>query len=440
MRSLVVILFALGASVGASVPAVAQDPGTPTTPPAPTWFKDIQPLVHDHCQQCHRPNDIAPFALLTYDDAVAYSDDIRVQVASKAMPPWKPRPGYGDFKDNYGLTDDQRAMLLAWIDNGVPQGDPNDAAPVDPPSTSPWQLGTPDLTLTAPAFTPPHVTDTYRCFSLDPGFDTAHYINASQMIPGDAQEVHHIILYLDQNGDSAKLDGQDGQPGYTCFGGPGVSGFSGNSFNLSGFLGAWVPGMRIRRLDDGIGMLIPAKSRIVMQVHYHPGGRPDLDQTQAGFYFMPAENVKHRLLTLPVVNTSFNIPADANSYTVKASLSVPFFLSGKAVLVMPHMHLLGRTIQLEVDNPDKTVTPMVAIDDWDFNWQNSYTFTNQLPIVGGSVIRLTSVYDNSDGNPKNPNNPIVPVRWGEGTNDEMCLAFVGVILDNEWFLSFLSVL
>lgn len=431
--------FALMALLATTPLLVMAQDGTDPPPPT-TWYKDIQPLVQDHCQQCHRAGDIAPFALLTYDDMTAYSDDIHVNVGNKTMPPWKPRPGYASFRNNFGLTDAQRKMLLDWIDNGMLLGDPADARAVTPPADSPRQLGEPDLKLTAPNYTPSRAADTYRCFSLDPALAKDTYINAAQILPGDAQEVHHVILYLDQYGDSAKLDGADGNPGYTCFGGPDVRGFLDNSFNFTGFIGAWVPGMRIQRLDTGIGTLIPAGSKIVMQVHYHPGGRPDQDQTQAGLYFADASTIQHQLLTLPVVNTKFKIPANNDNYIVKASIPVPAFLSGKAVLIMPHMHLLGQSMQVWVDNSDNTQTPMVAIDQWDFNWQNSYTFTDPVSVAGGATIRLTSVYNNSDSNPKNPNNPIVSVGWGEGTNDEMCLAFVGFILDNEDYLRYLNLL
>jgi hypothetical protein len=102
--------------------------------------------------------------------------------------------------------------------------------------------------------------------------------------------------------------------------------------------------------------------------------------------------------------------------------------------VAPHMHNLGRQTIVEVVDSDGTTRPIIAIDDWDFNWQGAYTPVNPVVIPSGSTVRVTSVYDNSVNNPKNPNNPTVPVTWGERTVDEMCLAFLGVIFDNEPFL------
>jgi hypothetical protein len=396
-----------------------------------TFYDNIAPLLQAKCQQCHSPGQIAPISLLTYDDVANHSDDIARVLTDLSMPPWKPVAGYGDFKHSYGLSDGDRQMFLTWIANGMMAGDPaNGPAPL--PLNGPWQLGTPDLVLQAPAYAPPpRVTDTYRCFSLTTGLDSATWVNAVQALPSAPQVVHHVLLFLDPDGQSAALDGQDGQPGYDCFGGPGLTGANALETAIGGLVGAWVPGAQISRLDNGIGILIPGKTRIVMQVHYHPSGRITQDQTSAGFYYAPANSVQHRLFTLPLVNTNFQIPANNGSYQVTASFTVPFFLTGKAVLVGPHMHLLGTKIAVNMTDASGNVTPMIRIDNWDFNWQGMYQYTAPIPILGNATIKLTSIYDNSDQNPKNPNNPIVPVGWGERTTDEMCLAFIGVILDNE---------
>jgi len=192
--------------------------------------------------------------------------------------------------------------------------------------------------------------------------------------------------------------------------------------------------MRLQRLDDGLGFLLKANSRVVVQVHYHPSGRASADQTSLGFYLAPEGTVKHRMLAIPVVNTDFTIPADNPSYAVEASLKIPTLLgtiTGKIIQVGPHMHLLGRQIGIDLVHADKSLTPLIAIDDWDFNWQSMYTLTDPIPFASGDTVRVSSVFDNSDGNPKNPNRPIVPVSWGEGTNDEMVVGYVGIILDQE---------
>jgi hypothetical protein len=205
---------------------------------------------------------------------------------------------------------------------------------------------------------------------------------------------------------------------------------------VGALVGSWVPGAQVNPLDDGIGILIPANSRLVLQVHYHPSGQTLPDQTSVGLYFSPPNSVQHRLLSLPMANLNFKIPANNSSYTVNAS-SIALPLSGKVVLVFPHMHLLGRKTSANMVDGTGNVTPLIEIDDWDFNWQGSYMYSQAIPFGAGTSFKMTSLYDNSDQNPRNPNSPIIPVGWGEGTNDEMCITLVGVVADNEKLLNLL---
>lgn len=396
----------------------------------PMFHADVEPIMQAKCQQCHRPNDIAPFALLTYTDASTYATDIGVQVGNKVMPPWKPVPGIGSFRNSYALTDAERQTILDWVAAGAPEGDPADAPPPLPVNDSPWQLGQPDMILNLPQYTPLATKpDTYRCFTLPTSMISDVYLNASQAVAGAPQEVHHILIFMDETGESAQYDGQDGQPGYDCFGSVGLE-----SLSVGDYLGAWAPGLRVQRLDTGIGLLLKAGSRVVAQVHYHPSGRSSTDQTSLGFYFAPDGSVQHRMLAIPIVNTDFTIPANNPSYAVSAGFTVPPPITGKIVQLGPHMHLLGRQIEIDMIHPDTSKMPLIYIDNWDFNWQNMYTLTSPIPFNSNDTIQVSSVFDNSDGNPNNPNNPIVPVSWGEGTTDEMVVGYVGIILDQE-FLS-----
>src|SRR5882762_1361620 len=312
MRSAITLLIAFGAVASAET----------------TYTRDVARIIQVKCQQCHRPNDVAPFALMSYDDAVTYAADIKTSLNNKTMPPWKPVPGFNNFADSFALTDDERNTMLAWIDGGSPQGDVADMPPALPVSDSPWHLGQPDLVLTMPEYTPPpRATDTYRCFVLPTGLTDNRFIAATQALPGNPQITHHVLLYLDETGESEKLDGQDGKPGYTCFGGPNLTSSAGDLLNGT-LLGGWAPGFRTRRLPDDIGVPIPKGARIVMQVHYHPAGRAGSDQTQLGVWFADTAKVQHRLLNIPIANMKFLIPAGASSYEVTASQLVLPFLAG----------------------------------------------------------------------------------------------------------------
>ena len=222
----------------AAVPAVL--------PAQPTYTKEVSRIFRAKCEQCHRDGDIAPFALNSYDSAITWAADIRRQVSSGAMPPWKPKAGAQQFKNDYSLSADEKQTILDWIEADAPEGDPGDM-PEPLSNKGPWALGYPDqvISMTRP-YTPAIGTDVYRCFVLDPGVEKTRYLSSIDVQPGARSIVHHVLLYAelpDQAGKypSDALDGKDGDPGYTCFGGPG---FNIDATNIKALLGGWAPGQR----------------------------------------------------------------------------------------------------------------------------------------------------------------------------------------------------
>jgi len=401
----------------------------------PTYSKDVSRIYQAKCQICHRDGDVAPFSLNNYDDAVAWAFDTRRVVLKGTMPPWKPVAGHGDFRDNYSLTADEKQTILDWIANGMDPGDPADL-PDPPTNNSTWGLGDPDVLLTVPqSYTPPaDVTDTYRCFVLpETGFTQDTFLSAVDLRPGNRPIVHHVLIFTDTTGTAANMDGKDGSQGYDCFGGPGIPVDNSNPLSsldaLSGVAG-WAPGTRPHFLPDGIGILIKANARVVMQVHYHPNGVTGPDQTQIGLYFMHSD-VQKRLYNVPVVNMKFKVLPG----TVQDVVAIqPLIISAKAIQIFPHMHLLGRKIQADlIDSSGRVIAPLIYEDNWDFNWQGSYTYQEPVKIPLFSSLKVTCTFDNTADNPKNPNNPLVTVGWGERTTDEMCIGFVGITLDVDPF-------
>ena len=362
-----------------------------------TYSKDVSRIFQVKCQQCHRDGDIAPFALNNYDAALQWSRDIDRVLRQKIMPPWKPADGFGEFRGSYQLSEDERQMILDWIAAGSPEGDPHDL-PDAPPAQGEWALGAPDVTLSMlNPYTPPIGQDVYRCFVIPTGLNDAAYLSAIDVLPGVRQVVHHVLLFQDTQGVADKLDGKDGQPGYPCFGGPGIT-ISGGSLSLNDInssLGGWAPGQRPQRLPDGVAIQLQKNAKIIIQVHYHPFGRTGEDQTRIGLYFSK-QPVSQRLFQVPIVNTSFKIPPGEESYEVNASFTVLPFLDAHAIWVYPHMHLLGRQIKVDILNRDKSVTPVILEDKWDFNWQGAYTFKEALPAPAGSTVRLKCTFNNSE--------------------------------------------
>lgn len=389
---------------------------------APVTFNNqIIRIFQQNCQVCHHPGDIGPFSMMNYRDVLPYARAIKRETQERRMPPWKPAPGYGEFQGERRLTQAQIDLIVRWVDSGAPEGDPRDLPPTLEFSEK-WTLGTPDLVLEPEAdFTvPAEGKDIYRCFSIPTGLLENRFVAGVEVRPGARSLVHHVILFQDSLGLSARLRADDSQPGYSCFGGPG--------FPATGALGAWAPGNRPQMLPDGVGIRTTPGSRVVMQVHYHPNGTAQLDRTRFGIFFARGP-VRRDYLFVPLFNDRFVIPAGDPNHTVTASLVIPPLVNGRAISITPHMHLLGRQIRVEAIYPDRTRRPLILIDDWDFNWQDTYFFRESVPLPSLTRLELTAVYDNSSNNPRNPNDPPRELRWGEQTTDEMCLAIIGAVLE-----------
>jgi mono/diheme cytochrome c family protein len=389
---------------------------------AVTFTRDVAPILQANCQGCHRPGEIAPFSLLTYDDAQSWAPLIKEYTQKRLMPPWKPVEGYGEFQDARRLTPEQIRTLADWVDAGAPEGDPAD---LPPPRqfTNGWVLGPPDQVLDAGAAyeVPADGADVYRNFPLPYQPEEDQWVTAVEVRPDQRSVVHHAVIFIDPERKSLALDRANPGPGYTSSGG-------GVGFFPADGLGGWVPGNTPRFAPPGLGIRIPAGARLVLQIHYHPDGEPHQDRTRIGLYFAKAP-IRQPVYTLPLYNLGFTIPPGAERYKVTASLPVPTDMTAWGVI--PHMHLLGREMQVRAVLPDGSVRPLVWITDWDFHWQESYYFKEPVKLPQGSRLELVAYYDNSAKNPDNPNHPPQTVRWGEQTTDEMCLAVLGVTVDAE---------
>ncbi len=391
----------------------------------PVTFSDqIVRIFQASCQECHRPGGVALFALTSYQEAYPWRQHVLEATQRGKMPPWKPVPGYGDFRDARRLAPEDRELLARWVAAGAPEGDP---AKLPPPRQFPssWTLGEPDLILDlGTSYTVAgHAADIYRCFTIPTSFPDDRWVAAVEVIPGNRKIVHHVLTYLDATGASVQLDDADPGPGYTCFGGPG--------FAAVGGLGGWAPGARPHTLPPEVGLLLPAKARVVVQMHYNNhGGHDETDRTKIGLHFARSP-IEKRVRIIPVLNRTFTIPAGAARHEVRAAWSVPPGWDLHALAISPHMHLLGREMKVTATYPDGTTRPLIYVDDWDFNWQGSYTFVEPVPLPGGTRIDVLSIFDNSATSPRRPPGPLKDVGWGEGTHDEMCIAFLRVTVDRE---------
>jgi hypothetical protein len=425
MRRILLAAVALLLCTAAARQRVYRPPAAPSG--KPTFNREVVRIFQQNCQSCHHPGDIAPFSLMTYADAFPYRMQIKLKTQSKEMPPWKATDGCGDFEAARVLSAADIETIKQWVDAGAPEGAKTDLPP-QLQFTSNWTLGTPDMVLSNPEpYTPPASGDMYRCFTLPTNLPADSYVSAIDIHPGDRETVHHVIAYIDTTGDSVALDEKDPGPGYTSFGGPGFQIVNANAATLGG----WAPGARPFTLPDGIAYSLPANSRVVLQVHYHPHhGQPLPDRTEIGIYFAK-QKPKQLLRILPVINQTFTIPPNDANYEVKASFPIPVPVATHLWVIAPHMHLLGRKMKVEATLPNGAKECLINIDDWDFHWQGMYRYREGLAMPAFTRYSLTAYYDNSDGNPRNPSSPPKAVSWGEETTDEMCIAFLGITFDGE---------
>ena len=379
-----------------------------------TFNNQVVRVFQQHCQECHRPGEVAPFSLTTYGDARARRDDIVDAVRSRYMPPWKAVPGHGEFADVRRLSEAEIELIARWVGDGATEGEPEH---LPPPRRFPtgWRLGAPSavLAMEEPFTVPPRARDVYRCFSVPirvPG--DARFIRASEVMPGNRKIVHHVVTFLDLTGRSVELDRAEPGPGYTCFGGPG--------FDSPGGLGGWAPGYPGIEIPAGVAWGIPPRARLVMQVHYNnPGDAPETDVTRVGLHFTSGP-FDRRLRGVLASAWSFVIPAGAPRTAVIARASVQEDI--EAIAVHAHMHLIGREMTVTARLPSGRVEPLLRIDDWDFDWQLLYNFKRPVALPAGTIVEAECVYDNSAANLRNPSKPPRVVTSGFGTTDEMCQA------------------
>ena len=416
-----IILFGLLAAIPGSAPAAT-----------PTYHREIAPILRKQCQECHRPGEVAPFSLLTFEQARKRASDLASVTHDRRMPPWPASTAEGGpFKNPRVLSDAEIATIAAWAEAGCPEGDPKD----EPPPrefVSGWAMGEPDLILTLPE---PYALeadgeDEHRVFVLPTNLPEGHWIDGIDFRPGNPKVVHHTLGALDLRKRARVLDAADPKPGYKVFGGFGI--------NPDAFMSGWSPGRGATDMPPGVGRYLPAGADFLLQVHYHKSGKPEVDATRVGIYFAkaPVDKEVSIRMVMPPMNRllkflpDLSIPAGSDRHEVIGSLVI----DGEdrhLIGVTPHMHWLGKDFVLRAALPDGSKRTLIKVDRWDFNWQMSYDFADPVPLPKGTRVDMLAHFDNSAGNPRNPTSPPVPVGWGERTVDEMCIGFLHLTRDDQ---------
>ena len=355
----------------------------------PTFCEDVAPIVFSRCANCHRPGEVAPFPLLSYQECRKRGKTIRAVVEERFMPPWHPDEGHGDFANTMRLSAAEIATIGAWVDGGMPEGDKSKLPPL-PEFPGGWQLGEPDLVVQMPAAfeVPAKGRDIYRNFVLPLELPDDVYLTAIEVRPQAREVLHHVLFFLDDSGEARSKDGQDGRPG-----------FSGMGLQRLQSIGGWAVGGMPEKLPAGLALPLPKGHDLVLQSHFHPSGRKQSEQTTLGLHFTKD---KPRRTLVPIQLPPFfgafaglDIPAGEAAYRLADSFELPCAVD--AVTVGGHAHMLCRSLQLQASQKGKDPTPLLRISAWDFDWQNRYTYREPVRLEKGAMLEAELLYDNSTG-------------------------------------------
>ena len=360
----------------------------------PTFHKDIEPIFQARCQSCHRPGEIAPMPLLTYQDARPWAKAIRAAVASGKMPPWTPDPHYGKFSNDLSLRPSEKETIVAWIDAGAPEGNISEAP--RPREFRPgWNIPAPDVVfeLPEPYDVPASGTIDYQYIDVPTHFTEDKWVQMAEVRPGEPAVVHHAIVVMKAPGSRREE-----------------------------YLGGYAPGMMPQIWKPGQARLLKAGTTLTFQMHYATNGKPASDRTRIGLVFAKGP-VTEQVIGTQVVPPGLNIPPGVADYRVDAGSVLSETV--KLVAIRAHMHVRGKSMELRAVYPTGESEILLSIPHYDFNWQPYYYLETPKELPRGTRIECTAHFDNSPNNKFNPD-PTSTVTWGPQTWDEMMIGWLDI--------------
>ena len=443
----------------------------------PTFTKDIAPILYENCTSCHRPGDIAPMSLISYQDARPWARAIKDTVLSGEMPPWlADRHNSVEFRNERLLDQATIDTLVAWVDAGAPRGEGELPALPDFPGGWSYEGGEPDYVFDLPVEyeIAAEGQEEYLDFYVPVPWDEDRFAEVIELHPSNRSIVHHAGAYVvdlppgtrvGANGILETLDGEvldrDAASKLRRENSTRIEQEVFNQFNLAGSskLISYVPGRGVERHRPGTGKRIAAGKYVRFTMHYNPRGQVEYDRSKLGIWFN-TKPVTHEVLTRqagnPVPTSPFghdiyivqgeeivptldedgervrpkipNIPPYEDDWKITGITPVtePITLYGMS----PHMHLRGKSLRWVVTFPDGREETILDVPEFDFNWQIHYELAEPMHIPAGSKITGIGVYDNSLNNRWNPG-PQLEVYWGPQSWDEMYQAFTEYTVDSQ---------
>ncbi|MBI1897251.1 MAG: thiol-disulfide isomerase [Acidobacteria bacterium] len=368
---------------------------------APTFTKDVAPILNRRCVECHRRGEAAPMAFTSYKEVRPWAKAIREAVLLSRMPVWLADPAHGQFKNERRLTQAEKDTIARWVDEGAPEGDPKHL-PDAPQFVEGWNIGKPDVVfdIGADYEVPASGVVPYRYFDVPSNFTEDTWVEAAEIRPNQRQVVHHVIVFMrDAAGKQIAKEGGD-------------------------LLVGWAPGEEPLILEPGTAKLVKAGTRFRIQMHYTPAGKPVKDRTYFGLRFARKPPGRQAIVGR-ALNARFRIPPLDPNHEVRADwkFDEPVEIYG----FMPHMHLRGKDFKYTLVYPDGREQVVLNVPRYDFNWQLNYVLKEPLRVPAGSRLDCVAHFDNSRNNKANPD-PAKEVRWGDQTWEEMMIGWFSYTL------------
>ena len=399
--------IALGVTLGVAVQACAPGPSA-KVPAAPTFARDVAPILYRNCAPCHHPGGPGPFTLLSFDDARRRARQIVKVTTSRYMPPWPPERGHGRFVGERRLSDAEIATLAAWQRAGLAEGDRSALPPV-PTFTTGWQLGTPDLVLTPPGpFTlPAEGADTFWNVVLPASVDRARYVRAIEILPGNRQVAHHANVVLDRSGMGRLLDAKTPGVGF-----PGMDiEVASDTFEPDSHFLFWKPGTPPMPEPADMAWRLDPSTDLILNMHLQPSGRPERITPAIGLYFTDTPPTRAPMLLQLEHDGALDIPGGDTAFTVTDELQLP--VDVQVLGLYPHAHYLGKIIEGTARLPDGTTRSLIRIPDWDLNWQAVYQLAAPVDLPRGTVLSMRWTYRQLGDQPTESQHAAPPGGRGE---------------------------
>lgn len=369
--------------------------------------KEVIRILERNCFGCHKPGGIAPWSLITYDEARPWAKAIKEEMLEKRMPVWHAVKGYGEFSNAPTMTQREIDLIVNWVEGGAPKGDDKDL-PATPVYSNDWPLGKPDLILTPEKQQEvASDADEYRTIVLPVKLKEDRWLAAIDLLPGNASVVYSATLYLEK--DSAQVT----QVSQTKS--------AGNKSVAASILASWVPGQSAVALSEDVGQYLPAGARIITKIRYRGAGEATKDRSRVGLYFSKTQP-KKQAREIAITSSDSVIPVGSTPHQMKLSFTTQE--DGQAIAIRPRAHPLIVSFQATVFRPDGSEEVLIWTRGYRFDWQQTYQFRQPVSLPKGSRIEVIAYFDNSETNSKNPNSPPKQVRWADVSEEPLCALLV----------------